>query len=118
MWKQYKVIHAFKSEFYYLDVSSCQVLVQHDQIKSEILKQNALPLLINNIQHINNKSQRLILESLGSMTFDAEAAGLLRKNTQFLSSIKDIQDTMNDGIRKAAEKIIWNLIKGRRNNAL
>jgi hypothetical protein len=67
---------------------------------------------------MNNKSQRLILESLGSMTFDAEAAQLLRENTKFLRSVKDIQGTTDDGIRKAAEKIIWNLIQGRRNNQL
>ncbi len=46
------------------------------------------------------------------MTFDAEAARLLRKDTQFISSVTDIQETKNDGIKKAAEKIIWNLIKG------
>jgi len=89
-----------------------EVLVQHDQIKSEILKQNALSLLINNCQHFNDRSQRLILESLGSITFDAEAARLLRGDTQFISSVNDIQKTTNDGIKKAAEKIIWNLIEG------
>ncbi len=89
-----------------------EVLVQHDQIKSEILKQNALSLLINNCRRFNDRSQRLILESLGSMTFDAEAARLLRKDKQFISSVTDMQETKNNGIKKAAEKIIWNLIKG------
>ncbi len=89
-----------------------EVLVQHDQIKSEILKQNALSLLMKNFQHFNDRSQRLILESLGSITFDAEAARLLRGDTQFISSVNNIQKTTNDGIKKAAEKIIWNLIEG------
>lgn len=89
------------------------VLVQHDQIKNEILNQNALPLLINNIQHLHGTSQRLMLESLGSMTFDEEAARLLRENTQFLDSVKAIQSTAENGIRKAAEKIIWNLAEGK-----
>lgn len=87
--------------------------MQHDQIKSEILKQNALPLLMNNIQHMNHTSQRLLLESLGSLTFDEEAARVLRENSQFLDSVKDIQNSMDNGIRKAAEKIIWNLINGK-----
>jgi len=89
-----------------------EVLVQHDQIKSEILKQNALSLLMKNCQHFNDRTQRLILESLGSMTFDHEAARLLRKDKQFISSVTDLQETTNVGIKKAAEKIIWNLIKG------
>jgi hypothetical protein len=93
------------------------VLVQHDQIKSEILKQNALPLLINNYQYFHDKSQRLILESLGSMSFDTEAAKLLRTNTQFINSVENIQETASDGIKKAAEEIIWNLIKGIKNKS-
>ena len=76
------------------------------------MKQNALSLLINNSQYFNDKSKRLILESLGSMAFDAEAARLLRENTQFISSVENMKETANDGIKKAADKIIWNLIKG------
>jgi hypothetical protein len=46
------------------------------------------------------------------MTFDSEAAQLLREDTRFINSVTDIQQTNNVGIKKAAEKIIWNLIKG------
>lgn len=87
------------------------VLVQHDQIKHEILRQHALPLLINNFQIFNNQSQRLILESIGSMTFYKESARLLRENKSFLNIVENKQQTKDDGIRKAADKIIWNLIK-------
>ena len=69
---------------------------------------------MNNIRHINRTSQRLLLESLGSLTFDEEAAKVLRENTQFLDSVKEIQSSTDNGIRKAAEKIIWNLINGKR----
>lgn len=69
--------------------------------------------MINNIQRINGTSQRLMLESLGSMTFDEEAARLLRGNTEFIDSVKTIQNTTDNGIKKAAEKIIWNLIGGK-----
>ena len=86
--------------------------MQHDQIKSEILKQNALPLLVNNCQQFNDRSKRLVLESIGSITFDDEAARVLRENEQFIKSIEDMQKSRDDGIRKAAEKILWNLIKG------
>ncbi len=89
-----------------------EALVQHDQIKSEILKQNALSLLINNSQYFNDKSKRLILESVGSMTFDSEAARLLRENTKFMDSVENMQQTTDVGIKKAADKIIWNLVKG------
>ncbi len=71
-----------------------------------------MSLLINGYQHFNNRSKRLLLESLGSITFDEEAARLLREDTKFINSMKDMQTTTDDGINKAAEKIIWNLIKG------
>ena len=87
-------------------------LVQHDQIKKEILRQNAVSLLIDGYEHLNHHSKRLLLESLGSITFDREAARILRHNTRFLHSIEDIQTSKDDGIHKAAEKIIWNLTKG------
>ncbi|CAF1053487.1 unnamed protein product [Rotaria sp. Silwood1] len=90
-------------------VESIHVLLQHDQIKSEILKQNALSLLINNYQHFNDRLKRLLLESIGSITFDEEAAGRLRDNIQFINSIENMQKSSDDGIKKAAEKIIWNL---------
>jgi len=89
-----------------------QALVQHDQIKSEILKQNALPLLVSSCQHFSDRSKRLVLDTLGSITFDEEAARVLRDNTEFIKSIEDMQKTSDDGIKKAADKILWNLIKG------
>jgi hypothetical protein len=61
---------------------------------------------------MHHQSKRLLLESLGSITFDKEAARLLRHNAQFIELIQDIQTTTDDGLNKAAEKIIWNLIKG------
>ncbi|CAF2529791.1 unnamed protein product [Rotaria sp. Silwood2] len=92
-------------------VETVQVLLQHDQIKSELLKQNALSLLIDNYQHLNDQSKRLLLDSLGSITFDKEAASRLRENTQFINSVEIMRKSSNDGIKKAAEKIIWNLFE-------
>jgi hypothetical protein len=46
------------------------------------------------------------------MTFDGEAARLLRQNTQFMDSVENMQQTNDLGIKKAADKIIWNLVKG------
>ena len=88
------------------------VLVQHDQIKSEILKQNALSFLINSCQYFSQRSKRLLLESLGSMTFDQEVVRVLRQKTDFIQSMEHMQVATDDGIKKAAEKIIWNLSKG------
>ena len=88
------------------------VLVQHDQIKSEILKQNALSFLFDSCQQFSNRSKRLLLESIGSVTFDHEAARVLRDNAPFIRSVEKIQESSDDGIRKAAEKILWNLVQG------
>ena len=46
------------------------------------------------------------------MTFDHEAARMLRDNAPFIRSVEKIQETSDDGIRKAAEKILWNLAQG------
>ncbi|CAF1412820.1 unnamed protein product [Adineta ricciae] len=92
-------------------MEAIQALVQHDQIKSEILKQNALHLLVNHCQKLNDRSKRLVLESLGSITFDEEAARMLRGDEEVIKSIEDMQKDESDGIRKAAEKILWNLFK-------
>ena len=97
-----------------MTVCFSSALVQHDQIKSEILKQNALHLLVNHCQKLNDRSKRLVLESLGSITFDEEAARVLRTDDEIIKSIEDMQKDKNDGIRKAAEKILWNLLKGNR----
>lgn len=89
-----------------------KVLVQHDEIKFEILKQNALSLLIDNYEHFNYRTKRLVLEFLLSITFVEEAASLLRENKRFVNSMEHIEHTTQNGIKKAAEKILWNLKKG------
>lgn len=76
------------------------------------MQQNAVTLLIDGYEHLNHHAKRLLLESFGSITFDHEAARILRHNTRFLHSIETIQTSNDDGIHKAAEKIIWNLTKG------
>ncbi len=106
--KQFKVI----IYFHFLYNFFSKGFVQHDQIKSEIINQNALVLLTNSCQYLSGDSERLLLESLGSISFDKEAAQLLRENTQFINSVEDIQKTTDQGMQKAAENIIWNIIKG------
>jgi len=96
-------------------VEAFRGLVQHDQIKSEILKQNALTLFFEGYERFNHHSKRLVLESLGSITFDQEAARLLRHNPDFMKSIENIQSTSDNGIKKAAEKILWNIEPDRQN---
>ncbi|CAF2017157.1 unnamed protein product [Rotaria magnacalcarata] len=97
-------------------VEALQSLVQHDQIKVEILKQNALYLLIDNYQTFNDRSKRLVLESLVSVTFIEGAARLLGENKNFINSIQNMQKTATEGIQKAAEKILWNLHKESENS--
>lgn len=76
------------------------------------MKQNALPFLISSCQQFNHRSKRLLLESLGSITFDAEAARVLRDDERFVQSMEEMQKTADNGIQKAAEKILWNLSNG------
>ncbi|CAF3716287.1 unnamed protein product [Adineta steineri] len=87
-------------------------LVQHDQIKDEIIKQNALPFLLGCIAQLTGKAHVLIFEILWSLTFHDECAPALRSNKKFLEMIQSISnDSHNEGLKKAADGLVWKLIR-------
>ncbi|CAF1360613.1 unnamed protein product, partial [Didymodactylos carnosus] len=87
-------------------------LVQHDQIKDELVKQNAIPLLIRCITETKFdviKVQQCALEILWAMTFNERAANILKSNENFISHLRSLQMSNETGVIKAAEGIIWKL---------
>jgi hypothetical protein len=88
-------------------------LVQHDQIKDEVMKQNALPFLFECTDKLTDRTQILILEILLSLTFHEEGVLALRSNDSFLNKIQTIaKDGNNEPLKKAADGLVWKLIRG------
>jgi hypothetical protein len=88
-------------------------LVQHDQLKDEIIKQNALPFLLECSNNLSGRALVLTLEILWCLTFIEEIARALRANSDFLEKIQTIsEDKSNEPLRKAADGLVWKLIKG------
>ncbi|CAF4932472.1 unnamed protein product [Rotaria sp. Silwood1] len=93
---------------------SLQSLVQHDQIKDELVKQNLLPLLIRcateDSFHPIRARQRA-LELLLSFTFNDDAAHFLKQNVAFIDHLRTLQNAPEEGVQRAAEGILWKLEK-------
>lgn len=120
----------------------CIASLQHDKLKSEFIEQNGLELLIKltmkesfldknknlNLKDlteewqnlcIENKIetelvQQLALECFFSISFNNEAAELLKKNASFINHVRNLinnNQIENIGLKKAADGIIWKLEK-------
>jgi hypothetical protein len=88
-------------------------LVQHDQIKDEVIKQNAIPFLFECTNKLTDRAQILILEILWALTFRQEGALALRSDRNFLDKIQIISKDSNDEpLKKAADGLVWKLIQG------
>ncbi|CAF1677873.1 unnamed protein product, partial [Didymodactylos carnosus] len=87
-------------------------LVQHDQIKEEILHQNLLQLIIDCSLKLVGPAKQSSLETLWAMTFNEAGAEILKNNKLFLDNIKVFTTQRDDeGVRKAADGLIWKLVK-------
>ena len=88
-------------------------LIQHDQIKDEVIKQNALPFLLECTDKLTDQRRILILEILWTLTFHEKSLSALRANSQFLEKIKNIsKDEKNEPLKKAADGLVWKLVQG------
>jgi hypothetical protein len=107
----FKLVVRLKDSFKSLPLSHLG-LVQHDQIKDEIIKQNTLPFLLECADKLTDKANILIFEILWSLTFREESALILRSNKKFLEKIQSIsQDSDNEPLKKAADGLVWKLIR-------
>jgi hypothetical protein len=97
-------------------------LVQHDQIKEELIKQGVLSLLIRcatETKYDPIKAQQPALEILLALTFNDEAARQLKQNTEFIFKLKVIvTSTTEHFLKRAAESLIWELEKSKSNPSL
>ncbi|CAF2728164.1 unnamed protein product [Rotaria sp. Silwood2] len=90
-------------------------LVQHDQIKEELTKQSILPHLCRCATETKFdpvQEQQPTLEILLALTFHNQAAIFLKENSQFISHLHTlINSSTEQGLRRAAEGLIWKLEK-------
>ncbi|CAF3831953.1 unnamed protein product [Rotaria sp. Silwood1] len=91
--------------------------VQHDQVKDELIKQNALPLLIRCIienEFDSTKVKPIVLEILLALSFNNDASSALRQNINFISRIRNLVNSTNSeksNLQRAAEALLWKLEK-------
>ncbi|CAM4836539.1 unnamed protein product [Rotaria magnacalcarata] len=87
-------------------------LIKHDQIRDDLIKQNAIPFLLKSADILTGKSNALILEILWSLSFCDEGAAAIRSNSKFLKRIETISKTTDDEqIKKSIEGLTWTLVE-------
>ncbi|UJR21494.1 hypothetical protein I4U23_024578 [Adineta vaga] len=90
-------------------------LVRHEHVKHEIIKQNALPFLIESSHKLTGLAKQFILETLWTLAFDQQLSQQLRDNSQFIHSLQSIPKSSDlsedDLIYKMANGLLWTLFK-------
>lgn len=88
-------------------------MIQHDQIKDEVIKQNALPFLLECSKTLSQRALVLVYEVLWRLAFIEEIARVLRMDTEFLNRIREISvEHTDESLKKAVDGLIWKLIQG------
>ncbi|CAF2636715.1 unnamed protein product [Rotaria sp. Silwood2] len=94
---------------------SLKILVQHDQIKEELTKQGVLPLLLRCVTESKFDPIKVRLSSLEillALTFNDDAAGQLKDNSQFISNLKMlVTSSTNRHLQRVAGNLLWKLEK-------
>jgi hypothetical protein len=88
-------------------------LVQHDQLKEEILKQNILSFLLDCTNKLVHTELIVLLETLWTLSFSQNIAQVLRANPQLLEKVQTAsKNTTDEGLKKAADGLVWKLVRG------
>ncbi|CAF3933768.1 unnamed protein product [Rotaria sp. Silwood2] len=91
-----------------------KILLQHDQIRDEIYKQNGVPLFIYcaTVTKYDTIIQQRALENLLIMSFNEKVHLNLKENTTFMTQIKSISENSTEpDLQRAAESLLWILTK-------
>ncbi|CAF1013989.1 unnamed protein product [Rotaria sp. Silwood1] len=97
--------------------SVLQNFVQHDQVKVELIKQNVFPIFMRCITETKSdliKVQTIVLEILLALSFNNDALTILRKDTDFMTQIRNLESNTNldkSNLQRAAEGLLWKLDK-------
>ncbi|CAF0750579.1 unnamed protein product [Adineta steineri] len=105
----------YQKERFHSLLESLKNFVQHDQVKSELIEHNALPLLVkctveNQFDPI--KVQQIALEILLALSFNNDACSFFRQNQDFMNHIRTLVENHiadQSGLQRAAEGLLWKL---------
>ncbi|UJR08402.1 hypothetical protein I4U23_012672 [Adineta vaga] len=106
-----------KAERFYSLLESLKNFVQHDQVKTELIKQHAVSLLIKcvvDIRFDSIKVQQIALEILLALSFDNNACLVLKQDDHFIDHIRLLTNKTNFNqlcLQRAAEGLLWKLEK-------
>jgi hypothetical protein len=97
------------------------VLIQHEQIKSEFIKQDGLELLSSFIRNGDSNKQsdeqlENVIQILWSCAINnAQALNILQQDTKLMTRVNQLfdntKDNENSPLKKAAEGLIWKVEK-------
>ena len=117
----YNLLRSLKSKFSFsknfrsINFFPSLVLIQHDQIKEEVTRQEILPLLIRCASESKFdaiKARLPALEILLALTFNTEAANQLKQNAKFLATLKTLlTNSSEQRLQRVAEGVLWKLEK-------
>ncbi|CAF5111034.1 unnamed protein product, partial [Rotaria sp. Silwood1] len=82
-------------------------LVQSDDIKEEVIKQNALPSIVEFAKETNEDP--LPLEIVYAMTFNTDAKKIIHDDTKFVDHVKQLRDSEKKDVSKTAHGIMWKI---------
>jgi hypothetical protein len=89
--------------------------VQHDQVKSELINQNALPFLVRCVVETRldpSRVQQVALEILLALSFNNAACSMLKDDSRFMHHVRALAskiDARLSGLQRAAEGLLWKL---------
>ncbi|CAF0746341.1 unnamed protein product [Rotaria sp. Silwood1] len=92
--------------------SILQNFVQHDQVKVELIKQNVFSIFMRCITETKSdliKVQTIVLEILLAFSFNNDALTILRKDTDFMTQIRNLASNTNldkSNLQRAAEGLL------------
>ena len=116
----HNLLRSLKSKFWRFDLFGGEffvslVLIQHDQIKEELTKQDVLPLLLRCATeskfdpiHVRLAALEIVL----ALTFNTEAARRLKENASFITHLKTLTSSSTEQrLQRVAESLLWKLEK-------
>ena len=90
-------------------------LIQHDQVKVEVLQQNIIPLLVRCVTDKQSfhsvRVQQYAIEILLALSFNADALTILEKDLVLIQCLVTLKNSNIEPIRRAANHLIWQLDK-------
>ncbi|UJR27528.1 hypothetical protein I4U23_008811 [Adineta vaga] len=88
-------------------LNGLKVLVQNDEVKQEIMKQNGLPSIIKYTKE--SKDKPLPLQITYAMTFNDDAKKAINQDQEFVEQIRQLRVSEKRDVSKIAHGIIWKL---------